>query len=137
MAKISYVADSSALIAYLRDEDGASAVDDAFVDPNSRIFCHALNLCEVYYDTLRAFGESVADEAVALLQADGLEIVGDMPTAFWKDAGKIKVSPGGLSLADCVAIALARQKSCALLTADHHEMDKLVGTGLVELDFVR
>jgi PIN domain nuclease of toxin-antitoxin system len=132
-----YIADSSALLAYLRNESGGNEVAKILGDTSNRVFVHALNACEVYYDLLRRGGSALAARAITGLRSDGIEVRRDMDDAFWMDVGTLKVHPGGLSLADCVGIALARVESCEFLTADHHEMDKLVGTGIVSLKFIR
>jgi PIN domain nuclease of toxin-antitoxin system len=132
-----YVADASAMIAYLRNEVGAQDVANILVDTKSQIFAHSMNLCEVYYDILRSSGNNVALEALKRLGNDGIQTRADMDEPFWLDIGRLKVNPGSLSLADCIGIALARREQCELLTADHHEMDALVGTGIVDLKFIR
>jgi len=132
-----YVADASAMLAYLRNENGAQVVANVLVDSNNQIFAHSLNLCEVFYDTLRTSGNDIALEALKRLADDGIQTRSDMDDPFWLDVGRLKVSPGHLSLADCIGIALARREKCELLTADHHEMDAVVGTGVVDLLFIR
>lgn len=42
------VLDACAIIAYLRDEDGADVVESALI--NDECIVHALNMCEVYKD---------------------------------------------------------------------------------------
>jgi PIN domain nuclease of toxin-antitoxin system len=132
-----YVADASALLAYLRKEDGFREVSSVFKTVGDRVLAHALNVCEVYYDTLRRANATIAVEAIKRLRADGMEVREIMDDTFWMDVGGLKVNPGNLSIADCAGIALARRESAELLTADHHEMDKLVGTGIVSLKFIR
>jgi PIN domain nuclease of toxin-antitoxin system len=48
------VFDASALIAYLRGERGAGVVESLLTGQGNELYVHALNLCEVYYDFLRA-----------------------------------------------------------------------------------
>ena len=42
------VLDSSAVLAFLRDEQGANTVDGLFLDARNSCHIHALNLCEVF-----------------------------------------------------------------------------------------
>jgi PIN domain nuclease of toxin-antitoxin system len=137
MAVTPYVADACALIAHLNGEKGGDTVRDLLSDPDARVFAHALNLCEVYYDVIRSDGHALADHAIVELVADGLTISEDMDQALWKDAASLKVSPGNLSLADCVAIAFARRKNCELLTTDHREMNPVVPLNIVKIKFIR
>lgn len=56
---MNYVLDSSALIAYLRDEPGADTVEQQIVNAvaaGQTCFAHAVNLCEVFYDFHRSDG---------------------------------------------------------------------------------
>ena len=47
------VFDASALIAFLRDESGAEAVQTMLQRDTGSKYVHTLNLCEVYYDFWR------------------------------------------------------------------------------------
>ncbi len=132
-----FVADASAAVAYLRREDGGAMIRGLLADTSNEILMHSVNLCEVYYDITRSSGVATAANVITGLYQDGIVARETCDEAFWMDAGSLKVVPGRLSLADCFAIALARRENCELLTADHHEMDKLVGTGLVDLRFIR
>jgi len=67
-----FVLDASAMIAYLRDEPGAGVVAEALLDPASRCYAHALNLCEVFYDFHRASGREVALQAISDLALVGV-----------------------------------------------------------------
>ncbi len=95
------------------------------------------SLCEVYYDALRVGGESAGDEAVDKTDRLGIEIGEDMDEAFWKLIGRLKVNPGRISLADCFALALAIRTGGTLVTADHHEFDRLVPLNLCPILFIR
>lgn len=131
------IMDANAISALLRGEAGKEVVAAQLADPNNQCLMHAVNLCEVYYDALRDGGASAGDEAVRKTLALGVEIREDMDEAFWKLIGQLKVSPGKVSLADCFALALAIRVSGTLVTADHHEMDKIVPLGLCSFLFIR
>ena len=78
------VLDSSAVIAYLRGEPGHQRVAAALLDENRSCRMHAVNLCEVFYDTLRASGESIADNVLADLAAVGVPTVPEVGDEFLK-----------------------------------------------------
>lgn len=130
------VMDACALIAYLRNEAGADVIKALLLDPNTTCLVHALNLCEVYYDFLRAYDEATAQSAVADLQAVGLVVKEDMDLAFWQEAGKHKAGYK-LSLADCFAIALANRAGTELVTSDHREFDPIAAADVCKVRFFR
>src|SRR5215218_2330474 len=119
---MNYVYDASALIAYLRNEVGAQRVADLLLEQDDLHFVHAVNLCEVYYDAIRASGDADAETAIVELASVGIVTRSDLDDPFWKSVGRLKAG-GGLSLADCFAIALTQRLAGALVTADHHEFD--------------
>jgi PIN domain nuclease of toxin-antitoxin system len=132
-----YILDSSAMIAFLRDEVGAVVVDGFLKDAASRCFAHAVNVCEMYYDVARALGEPTAQSSLQDLTTAGVTIREDMDAAFWQDAGRIKAEYRRVSLADCFCIALARRVNGEVVTTDHSEFDPLVPLGLCPIRFIR
>ena len=98
---------------------------------------HAINTCEVYYDTWRVSGEVKAKEAIELLVSLGMTVREDMDTAFWQSVGKLKAEIKRVSLADCCALALAQRTGATLVTADHHEFDPIVEMNLCPITFIR
>lgn len=131
-----YVLDACAMIAFLRRENGEQIVANAIADTSSVCYAHAVNLCEVYYDFLRAHGEHDADTATAELINLGVIEQDDMDAAFWKHIGKLKVAHR-ISLADCFVIALTLRLNATLLTSDHHEFDRLAATNVCTIQFIR
>ena len=133
-----YVLDSCALIAFIRDEAGADIIEQILQDADSTVMMHAVNVCEVYYDCIRAVGAEHADRVVDSLSSGNVVIREDMDALFWKFAGSIKAG-GRISLADTFAITLAVKEEAILLTSDHHEFDPLVAKGdlPVRIKFIR
>ena len=84
------VLDSSATIAYLRGEPGQERVAAALLDDDISCRMHAINLCEVFYDTLRASGESAAENVLADLAAIGVQTVAEMDDSFCRRQGGSK-----------------------------------------------
>jgi PIN domain nuclease of toxin-antitoxin system len=132
-----YVLDASAIIAYIRGEQGGEVVLSALLDQESACFVHALNLCEVYYDFHRALGELDADRILEELDAAGVARRDDISRSFCRAAAALKSEFRRVSLADCFALTLARDLSARLVTADHHELDALVATGRFDVGFIR
>jgi predicted nucleic acid-binding protein len=131
------VMDASALIAYLRGEQGAEIVESVLMDRNNECTAHAINLCEVFYEFMRAENEETALNAIADLSSVGLVIRNDMDFPFWQTAARIKAKYRRVSLADCLAIALADRLGCEIVTSDHHEFDALVDQGVCRVMFIR
>ncbi len=134
---MTYVLDACAMIALLRDEPGADVVEACLRDVDSACFAHSINLCELYYDFFRAGGESEALQAVDDMKAAGVIERNDFDQPFWQDAGKIKAVHRRVSLADCIALSLARRLSGSLLTSDHHEFDSIASLGICNIVFFR
>ena len=131
------IIDANAVTALLRGEAGKETVLERLTNPDTQCLMHAVNLCEVYYDALRDGGESAANEAVDKTDRLGIEVRQDMDEDFWKLIGRLKVNPGKVSLADCFAVALAVRTGGTLITADHHEFDRLVPLNLCPILFIR
>jgi len=131
-----FVLDACAMIAWLRNEPGADAVDGAIRDVNSTCFAHGINLCEVFYDALRRTDESRAQSVLKDLAAVGVVTRNDFDETFWQEAGRIKAAHR-VSLADCCAIALTKRVGGILLTSDHHEFDPLATVGICPITFIR
>ena len=122
---MNFVMDACSMIAYLRGEDGSEVVESILMKEENRCVAHAINLCEVYYDFIRAKDEETAREAITDLQSTGIITTEDMDSSFWQEAGKFKAKEK-ISLADCFAIALAIRENATLVTSDHHEFDPIV-----------
>lgn len=131
------VMDSSALLALLRGELGADAVSELLVAANDRVYLHAINACEVYCDIMREQGRERAAEALSDLQGLGIEIIEDMDRGLWEEAGCLKANLKRISLADCFCAILAIRLGAEVVTADHHEFDRIVEAGICSVRFIR
>jgi PIN domain nuclease of toxin-antitoxin system len=134
---MNYVLDACAMIAFLRGEEGAKVVSDTLQNPVNHCFSHAINLCEVYYDFVRAADLPTAKSALRDLRSIGIRTRSDMSRSFWMRVGNVKGTVRKISLADCFAVELSRRLAARLLTSDHHEFDPLVNQGLCEIQFIR
>ena len=133
---MSTVFDASALIALLRDEPGAEAVQNLLDGSPESNYVHAVNLCEVYYQTIRSYDERTARRTIARLYDDGVRERRDMSRRLWHRVGQVKAR-GRISIADCFCIALAQALSGEAVASDHHEFDRLVPLGLCPIRFIR
>ena len=131
------VLDASAIIAFLRDEPGADVVEGYFDPGVHELYVHSINLCEVFYDFLRAADEVSAESAVRDVKLLGVQERADMDADFWRAAARLKAEQRRVSLADCCALALSRSLGAALLSADRHELEPIAAAGVCEVRFIR
>ena len=131
-----HILDASAMVAYLAGEPGATVVNGLLNDPDALCYAHSVNLCEVFYDSLRTTNERQARQTIADLYAAGVIERRTMSRRFWQRVGRLKAR-GGISLADCFCIALTQELSGEVVTSDHHEFDPLVPLGIVPIRFIR
>ncbi len=124
------------MVAYLTGEPGEDIVRSMLRDANATCYAHSINLCEVYYDSLRATDERTARRTIQSLYDDGVVERRDMSREFWRRVGGLKAR-GSISLADCFGIALAQKLGGEIVTSDHHEFDRLVPLGIVPIRFIR
>lgn len=130
---MSFVLDACAVIAFLRGESGSEVVESLILDQYCMV--HAVNLCEVYYDSLfRGEEESSARAIIADMESLGIVSREDMDMKFWQAAGayraEIRKASLQIPLADCFAISLAKRENATLVTSDHHEFDPIIASGL-------
>ena len=138
---MSYVFDSSAMLAVLRNENGADRVE-ALLDGDAPCYAHAVNLCEVFYDGLRVGGVAAAEAGVANLQEDGIEERSDLDGIFWRDVAalvaKYRSGKGNrLALGDAFGVALARRLNADFVTADRGELEVVAASGAARIIFIR
>ena len=125
----SAVLDSSAVLAYLEREPGATVVERYFGDS----LISGVNAAEVF--TKLVLRGATLDIAKRLF--DGLDIaISDFTRDLAKDAGALvaQTKPHGLSLGDRACLALARREHLSVLTAARAWKDVDVG---VEIRVIR
>lgn len=132
-----YILDSCAVIAFLQDEPGAQIVTEILENPGNRCLLHAINACEVYYDIYRRSGEGDASALEEVLATAGIELMETIPSALWKTAGQFKAEWRRVSLADCLALALALLENGTVLTSDHHELEPIAEATACPIRFIR
>jgi PIN domain nuclease of toxin-antitoxin system len=131
-----YVYGACVLIAQLKQEPGGSVVDQLLLIPKASHIMHAINLCEVSYDFVRASALADADTAIQTIARLGVKSRTVTDEKLWKQAEQLKAN-GGLSLADCFAVAPTRRVRGVLVTADHREFDPIATQGICRITFIR
>lgn len=136
-AETVYIFDACAIVALLKNEEGAAVVESLLQEESHRCLVHAVNACEVYYDLYRRDGEEIADGLEEILEAYGFELQEEVPFALWRAVGKLKGHWKRVSLADCFALALTMQRAGTLVTSDHHEFDRIAQANVCPIHFIR
>lgn len=112
-----YVLDSYAILAMLENQPGADRVSEVIASPNAAVFMSVVNLGEVLYVVeRRRTRKAAADVAQALVATEEIRLV-DVTFERVQIAAGVKAL-GGLSYADCFAVALAKEVKGAILTGD-------------------
>lgn len=122
-----YILDACALTALLKKEKGADKILSLYkkaAQGEIQLVINKINLLEAYYDQYRSIGKSIADKTFKNVKESSIEIVSEISDELFEEAGRIK-AVYKVSLADSIAIAQASVSGGELVTADHHEMDKV------------
>jgi len=120
-----YIMDACALIAFLRNEQGAETVTSILKSTSegtTEIFMNSVNLLEVFYDIYRSIGKTNAAERLAAIKKLPISIKSNLSDEVFNEAGRLKASYK-ISLADSIALAETSVWGGKLLTSDHHEFD--------------
>ena len=122
------VLDTWALIALLKDERAAGRVEEAWA-ADTPVMC-SLNLGEALYMQIRSDGEKAGRAAIEKVRVE-LDII-DPDWQLVCEAAAIKAS-GGLSFADCFALATARRHEAPLWTGDPEIIELAAPGEIVDL----
>ncbi|RLC13954.1 MAG: type II toxin-antitoxin system VapC family toxin [Deltaproteobacteria bacterium] len=126
-----YVMDACALIAFFNDEEGADKVETIL--SHNLCLMSVVNVYEVCYDAAKTSGvkegiglyEDIRQLPVTIIRKIGKNVI--------KEAVYFKVNYK-ISVADSIALGVARTNHAILVTADHHEFDE-IEKAEEELDF--
>ena len=102
-----YILDACALLAVLRNEDGAgevNAVFDAAYNGKATLTMNKVNLLEVYYVIRRSLGKERADYIISEVKKRPVSIIQELKDDVFSEAGRLK-SEYGISLADSIVLA--------------------------------
>ena len=111
----SYVLDSSALLAFIENEEGAGRVESIL--QTEKVLLPCLVLLEVHYITRQERGQGEADRRYALLKQLPCEILWRLDEPTLLTASRFKASHR-LSLADSMIAAFAQRQQAALVHKD-------------------
>ena len=130
------VLDACALIAFLNDEPGAENVA-AMLEDEPSVEMSAINLLEIAYDAARNSGnpQSITEILDAVNQLP-IKIHWHINTEVFQYAAEFK-SSFRISLADAIALALAKSLNAPVATSDHHEFDPLEANGIARFIWIR
>ena len=119
------ILDTSAILTYIEDEDGADHVENLLIDAEKGIvdiYVSFISLTEVFYITLREKDEPLAVERIKLMQSLAVKIQESDEMVNIK-AGKLKAR-NSISLADAYIAALCQIHNGILVHKDP-EYEKL------------
>jgi len=128
--------DSSALIAFLKDEPGAEVVERLLLDSANTCYVHAINLCEVFYDFLRRGGEQTAQAVLSDLAASRIVVSEEMDSELWQEAGRNKAHMR-LPLGDCFLLAMTSRIGGQAVTADRGDLEPVEADVKYPIRFIR
>ncbi|MCL2281999.1 MAG: PIN domain-containing protein [Fibromonadales bacterium] len=122
-----YVLDACALIALLDREPGYEDVNHLLLKAELgevSIHINLVNLLEVYYDRIKISNLERADIFLETIYNSSIEILELQNKEILKNAGRLK-SNYKMSLAGSFVLSTAIYKQATIITADHHEFDKI------------
>jgi predicted nucleic acid-binding protein len=115
LSESKYLLDTSAVLTFLEDEDGAERVESLL--RQEEIILPHLVLLETYYITLQEQPEDVADKRYALLKQLPATILWEVDEPTLLIAGRFKANHR-LSLADAIIAAFAQRQGAILVHKD-------------------
>lgn len=114
-----YVLDTSALLAYIENEDGAHIIENIFLETlmeQHTLYISVVSCIEVYYISCREQGQAIAAERLQLLY-DLPVILSPLEESSITTIGELKATHS-LSFADCCIAGLAQAKRATLIHKD-------------------
>ncbi|HCE46128.1 MAG TPA: VapC toxin family PIN domain ribonuclease [Lentisphaeria bacterium] len=134
-----FVLDACALIAFLNDEPGAEKVENLLrlsVSEDTQLVMHKINLLEVYYDTYRVKGKKIADEMLKSVKRLPIVVDDSFDDEIFFESARLK-AVYKISLADSIALALSATRKASIVTADHHDFDKIEKKEKLSFEWIR
>ncbi len=129
--------DASAIIAWLRDEEGADAVDRIIFSSEHRpVYAHSFNLMEVYKHFLAPDVPGTPEEALATLLEAGIEVREDMDLELCLKALEVRTKHP-MSWPDAIGIALSIRLMADFVSADRAELEAAHNDHTALVTFIR
>ena len=133
-----YILDACALVALLKNENGADVVAAAYKKADSgeaQIIMNRVNLLEVYYGYYRDDGKEYSEWIMNSISKSKISI-SEFDEEIFPIAGRLKASYR-ISLADSIVLAQAMVVEGKLLTSDHHEFDVIEAKEKINFCWIR
>lgn len=114
-----YILDTSALLTYMEDEDGAADVENLLIEAEKgevEIYISFISLTEIFYISIQEKGETEALRRIGLIQSLAVQVVESYKNLNMI-AGKLK-AVNRISLADSYIAALCRDYQGILVHKD-------------------
>jgi len=134
-----YVLDACAVVALLKDEDGADIVEGILEAANAKkveVYMNTLNLFEVFYGVRREEGLAKAEAVYNMVLKLPITILDGIADDVFLEASRLK-SSYRMSLADSIALGEASVLDAALITSDHHEFDAIKRDEGIKIKWIR
>lgn len=132
---MTWVLDASAIVCWLRKEDGVERFRAIVADERPCIQ-HAVNTIEVGYILWHKQGEPM-ERIRVLMEVIGVEMVREVDEELLRQTVQLKIGQAPISLADAFAVALAVQRRATLVTTDRGELEKVARAGVCPIEFLR
>lgn len=120
---MAYVLDTSALVAFFKDEPGAGQVEPILREPSSFLLPF-MAMMELRYVLARSFPPLEVDRIIRTLRVSGAPVI-ESDEEWGASAARVKTR-GGLSLADAWIASLALMHDAELVHRDS-EFDQVEG----------
>ncbi|GHV40283.1 hypothetical protein AGMMS49546_13880 [Spirochaetia bacterium] len=122
---MTYVLDSSAVIAFINREAGGDIVKRLIAEAGQgdcSLSISIVQLLEIFYDHVYCYGIDEAKKITEAIIAGPVSIIEHISYPIMYDAGRLKTTYH-CSLADAIACATAISLQAVLVTADHNELE--------------
>jgi predicted nucleic acid-binding protein len=120
MKNEAYVFDTSALLAYIENEDGADIIENIILQvlnsEKDSIYISTVSMIETYYISIQEQGIKIAEERLRLIETLPFIQVSLTPNCT-KIIGELK-SAKSMSFADCCIAGLSKIKKAILVHKD-------------------
>lgn len=95
-----------------------------------------INILEIYYGIYREDGMGLAETLLQKIEILPIKVIDTISNDVFQEAGILKATCK-ISLADAIALAEANVRMAQIVTADHHEFDKLEKEGKINPYWIR
>lgn len=112
--------DTSAVVAWIREEPGGSQIESVIVNPDADVVLPGPVLTETIHVLQRLGYTAAADDIAATLASHGLRVEPPQTEDLVRAAALLALKPsaGTVSLADALILAVAERLACPVVTCD-------------------